>query len=380
MNRRIRRLLLTTLLLTLTVSGPAAFSAEEVAFERIGSRGLVDWIDQRVSATGIGIARVGAPPGQARTLAERAALTVARRNLLEAVRGVHVDSTTTVENFMVADDAIVARVSGVVRNARVDRVEHLSDGSVQTTVSMPLTGNLGAIVFNAAAGSEAAPPEGGWQQRIEDLEKRVLQLEERIDDLSRTALQQQETIEVFRRFVEAWTAYIAARPVPVAAGQEADLQELRRRLQAQEERLAEMARRLDRLAVRFDENAPAAPPEAEAPARPGSLYTGLVVDARGTGFFPCLKPEIFAGSVRLYPGASVDLQTAVRVGYVRYYRQLDRAQQSDRVGSLPLTVRAKGTAGGERSLELEPAAFDQVKAVADDPAGILRKCRVVIVF
>jgi hypothetical protein len=64
----------------------------------VGSTGKVDWTTGVLTAVGI-----GAPPAQpanaaqARAMAERAAQVVAYRNMLEAVKGVRVDSTTTVE-------------------------------------------------------------------------------------------------------------------------------------------------------------------------------------------------------------------------------------------------------------------------------------------
>ena len=377
MKNRMRPIFLTVAICLMSVTVPATIGAQDSAFERIGNNGIVDWIDQRVSASGIGVARKDAGPGQARALAERAALTVARRNLLEVVRGVHIDSQTTVENLMVTDDSIVARVSGEVKYARVDRVEHLSDGTVQTTVSMPLTGKIGAIVFRAATG---ASPDGSLQRRLEQLERRVRQLEDRIAGLERTSLEQKEIIDAFRRFTEAWVAALEARTQAVAFDQ-VDVQRLARRLDSQEKQLAQMASRLDGLAARFDRMAAddAAPPPA-APSKPPTLFTGLVVDARGTGFRPCLKPEIYVDNQRLYPRSTVDLQTAVRTGYVRYYRQLEQAQQSDRVGPLPLTVRASGTHGGERGLKLETELLEQIKAAVEHPEGFLRDCRVVIVF
>jgi len=91
---------------------------------------------------------IGAPPAQpanaaqARAMAERAAQVVAYRNLLEAVKGVRIDATTTVENFMVTSDVIRTQVSGFVQGAMVMDKKYMSDGSVEVTVGMQLTGAL----------------------------------------------------------------------------------------------------------------------------------------------------------------------------------------------------------------------------------------------
>jgi hypothetical protein len=109
----------------------------------VGSTGKVDWTTGMITAVGI-----GAPPAQpanaaqARAMAERAAQVVALRNLLEAVKGVRVDSTTTVENFMVSSDIIKTEVSGFIQGAMPVDKKYMSDGSVEVTVGMRLTGAL----------------------------------------------------------------------------------------------------------------------------------------------------------------------------------------------------------------------------------------------
>lgn len=109
----------------------------------VGTTGKVDWTTGVITAVGI-----GAPPAQpantaqARAMAERAAQAVAYRNLLEAVKGVRVDSTTLVENFMVTSDVIRTEVSGIVQGAMIMDKKYMSDGSVEVTIGMKLTGAL----------------------------------------------------------------------------------------------------------------------------------------------------------------------------------------------------------------------------------------------
>jgi hypothetical protein len=137
----------------------------------VGSTGKVDWSTGVITAVGI-----GAPPAQpanaaqARAMAERAAQVVAYRNLLEAVKGVQVDSTTTVENFIVSSDVIKVQVSGIIQGAMVMDKKYMSDGSVEVTVGMKLTGALAdallpktppASVPVPAAGTSAAQPQAG---------------------------------------------------------------------------------------------------------------------------------------------------------------------------------------------------------------------------
>lgn len=111
--------------------------------QSVGSTGKVDWTTGMITAVGI-----GAPPAQpanaaqARAMAERAAQVVALRNLLEAVKGVRVDSATTVENFMVTSDVIKTEVSGFIQGAMPVDKKYMSDGSVEVTIGMRLTGAL----------------------------------------------------------------------------------------------------------------------------------------------------------------------------------------------------------------------------------------------
>jgi len=81
--------------------------------------GEIDWTDNSVRARGTGVIDPGAKnPAQARLMAERAAVVVAQRNLLEIIKGVRVDSETRVKNFMTDYDVIYTRIEGKVEGAR----------------------------------------------------------------------------------------------------------------------------------------------------------------------------------------------------------------------------------------------------------------------
>jgi hypothetical protein len=125
---------------------------------QVGSTGKVDWTTGVVTAVGIGAPPANAAnPAQARAMAERAAQVVAYRNLLEAIKGVRVDSTTTVENFMVTSDVIRTQVSGFVQGATIMDKKYMSDGSVEVTVGMKLSGALADALLPK---TPVAPPTG----------------------------------------------------------------------------------------------------------------------------------------------------------------------------------------------------------------------------
>ena len=71
---------------------------------------------------------------------------------------------------------------------------------------------------------------------------------------------------------------------------------------------------------------------------------------------------------------------AIRSGYVRYYRNLSRAQRSSRAGSLPLTMRATGTLHGKSGLFISTADYQALVKMSADPNGFLANCNVIIVF
>jgi hypothetical protein len=57
--------------------------------------------------------------GQKKFKAKRAAVVVAQRNLLELIKGVSIDSQTTVENGMLKSDVIKSSVNGMIKGAQV---------------------------------------------------------------------------------------------------------------------------------------------------------------------------------------------------------------------------------------------------------------------
>ncbi len=112
-------------------------------------RGEINWVKGYISATGHGAATRGSL-AQSRPLARRAAVSDAQRNLLEVMKGVKIDSSTTVENFVVSSDVIRAHVNGVVKGAHVvkgsEKYEPQPDGSLLASLEMRvcITGNCGA--------------------------------------------------------------------------------------------------------------------------------------------------------------------------------------------------------------------------------------------
>ncbi len=122
-------------------------SSDPGAYVQQMANGMVDWQKGLVTAVG-----VGAPPpnavnmAQARAMAVRAATVVARRNLLEIVKGVSIDSQTTVENYMVTSDLIRTQVRGFLQNSQILDTAYMSDGSVEVTVGISLRGGFANVI------------------------------------------------------------------------------------------------------------------------------------------------------------------------------------------------------------------------------------------
>ncbi len=82
----------------------------------------------------------------------------------------------------------------------------------------------------------------------------------------------------------------------------------------------------------------------------GSLYTGLVVDARGTGLKPALLPRVAdeSGNI-LYAANRVDPLYARQIGLVAYVSSPRQAQQEKRLRENPLVVKGLRAEGLNKS-------------------------------
>lgn len=129
--------------LMLVAATPALVFSESGHLVSTTPDGTVDWTTGVATARGIGIPPKNAvSPLQAKEMTRKAAWSVALRNLMEVVKGVHVDSTTTVSNFVTTNDEVRTRVEGFVRGARLVQERNMPDGSMETTVEMKLGGEF----------------------------------------------------------------------------------------------------------------------------------------------------------------------------------------------------------------------------------------------
>ncbi len=79
-------------------------------------------------------------------LAVRKAAVTSRRQMLDAIYGIRIDSTSTVGVFLSEDDQADARVRRLIQNSKLELPEFL-DGKGQLVVSESLRGELAKLVF-----------------------------------------------------------------------------------------------------------------------------------------------------------------------------------------------------------------------------------------
>jgi hypothetical protein len=139
----------------------SSVGAQQPLVQPIGN-GEVNWATQVIRATGSGAPNPQAPNiAAARLGAERAAKADALRNILETIKGVRIDSQTLVVNAMTESDVIRTQVQGIVQGARVVNTRYLSDGAVEVTVEVPMTGPLTQTLLPPTAfGTQSIPKAG----------------------------------------------------------------------------------------------------------------------------------------------------------------------------------------------------------------------------
>lgn len=325
-----------------------AWAERGEVIETVGN-GVIDWTKGILMAKGS-----GAPPREARNIAqarlmtERAALTDARRNLLEVLRGVRVDSSTRVENFMVKDDQIRLQAEGFIQGAvEVRRFrKYLSDGAIEVTVAVDLAGDFLSLMLQSAAearkGMEKPPPPAVMEPPRAPLEGKPAS---------------------------------SPSPPPVAPPPAAAVPEKKPEPSPQP-------------AVPVPEKKPEPPPAPvsvpEKPLpRPADLppFTGVVLDARGLGMKPALMIRVLdEGGMELYRGQYVPQEKAAQMGLALFSRDLTAAQTNPRVGKNPLTVKGSKVNPANPSDIILAEENARKMAPYAQKGTFLEDCRVMVVL
>ena len=132
--------------MSLTGVAPAVASAYDVSVQvnvQQSVKGSVNWekgAEADVEAWGLGLPPENVPAARGTALARRAATVDAYRQLAEIIKGVQVDSETTMRDLSVESDVVTAKVEALVQGARVVGKVVNKDGSYSVKVAVPLYG------------------------------------------------------------------------------------------------------------------------------------------------------------------------------------------------------------------------------------------------
>ena len=114
---------------------------------------------------------------------------------------------------------------------------------------------------------------------------------------------------------------------------------------------------------------------------PGRAYTGLVIDAKGTGVQPAMSPRIYdEDGNELYGSAYVDQAFVQKHGMAGYVKDIEQASANDRVKGTPAVIKALSSSGTNRTdLILANEDAQQLRSLSKN-LNFLREARVVIVL
>lgn len=317
MRRHISKLFMACLMaMTLmVVSAASAFAA---------GTGM-DWSgDSKITVQGTGVAPTYAVNAvQARMLARRAAVVDAYRQLAEMVKGVNVDSETTVENMMVTSDVTKTKVTALIQGARVVSEQAIDGGGYAVTMEMSVFGasnSLATAVLptNTVPTSFPAPDASVPASTPSSVQVNV-----------------QVTPGTTTQQTPATT--LPSVTVPSHQGSSA-----------------------------------AAAPAGQAIGG----YTGLIVDCRGLGLKPVMSPVIKnANGEPIYGYKNLDSATVIANGMASYTTDISKAT---RAGSNPLVVNAVGLDNHNGNPILSVADANRV-LIENGATGFLDRTNVVFV-
>jgi hypothetical protein len=253
-------------------------------YQQVANAGTINWQDQIIRSTGIGAPNPKMPLAAQRAGALEAAKRVALRNLLETVKGMAINSETTVENAMIASDVINTQVSGIVRNFIVVDTRYMTTGDIEVDVEIPLSGVLSDALLPTQQG------------------------------------------------------------MPMMPGQ----------------------------------NFPIDP--SFLPQQSG-VFTGLIIDARGTGLRPAMAPKIIdEQGNEVYGTGYVSREYAVQIGVVGYEKDINRARTNERVTDNPLVVKGIKAAGTNRADLVISNSDAQMVLSAAKNLNFMEQCKVMIIL
>ncbi|MEJ2636661.1 MAG: hypothetical protein P8184_15380 [Calditrichia bacterium] len=125
-----------------------------------------------------------------------------------------------------------------------------------------------------------------------------------------------------------------------------------------------------------------APGQSAPGMTPGSsVYTGLIIDARGLGLHPALAPKVLdENNMEVYGTGQVSRDYALQIGVVGYEKDLNRARANERVTNNPIVVKAIGVAGTHKTDVVLSNNDAQVIRNAAANLNFLQQCKVMFIL
>lgn len=305
-------------------------------------KGSINWSKGIVTAKGSGVPpSEAANPAQARLLAERAAISDARRNLLETVGEVRVDAISSVSSLMTKSDVINTRVGGIIKGSAVTGKRYLEDGSIEVTVEMPITGAFLDVMLTEV---RSVPSITMTVPVSKPIKKDVPKIE------LKAPVAPLETKKAVPEPSKPVTPPVPPEPAVPAKPSEPVIEAI-------------------------------LTPEPEKIDLGKVNYSGLIIDAREVNVKPALMPKVLdeKGNV-VYSSANMQKEEAVKTGVVGYAKEVDAAKKHPRVTETPVVIAAIKESGGNRSDVVISDRDTQLITTTEPALGYLKKGRVMIVY
>lgn len=116
------------------------------------------------------------------------------------------------------------------------------------------------------------------------------------------------------------------------------------------------------------------------PAIGKSLYSGLVIDARGLGIEPVLDPIIVSEQGHeVYSSVFISREFAVQNGVCKYVCNLDQAVRDKRIGDNPMVLKGLRKEGSKNATLVISMSDYRALEKTTERHGFLNECRVIIV-
>jgi len=287
-------LFVTLLLVRISLNAQTTSKVEVI--EELGTNGTINWTSKVVRVKGNGYGPESVKElGRRKILAKRAAQLDAYRNLLEAVKGVHVTSFINIENMMRESNTVRTQIVGMVKGMRLVEVVYSNDGSCEVTVEVNLDEHGNFLIASLEGGDIKVTdnyPKFDWAAQREELDK-----------------------------------------------VRADYARLKMEIQEKEpDKPGDIYRGIEK------KNDPIKAPKAkELPFNPVTAnkdYTGLLVDARDFNLKPALAPAILNEKQEKMYGIGA-LPSKISNGAIVSYRfgTIEKAKKFIEIGDNPLVVK-----------------------------------------